>query len=264
MKKILYLIALILALSSCSGDGTTWSIVKEVKVHDTLIFHDTIIIRDTIAPIKGAFLYNLPCSLQYIHPELPNKAILVFWLHGGVGFSNDMDFSADHHHIDKFRNKAYNGIANYLQQNNIKAIYVAPVCRQAWKTHSVKWKDCEFDIKRIIDDYVNKGLVDAKRIYIAGSSDGATGTWDLVDAHPDWFAAAMAFSGGWPRMTIVPFYFNTAGHEQNWTQKCGQLNAQGANIIYEFFPNLTHCGGEFRTLMSDSEYYLPSFFSHSK
>ena len=41
--------------------------------------------------------------------------------------------------------------------------------------------------------------IDPKRIYIVGQGGGATGLWDLLDMHPDFFAAGIAASGRLPR-----------------------------------------------------------------
>ncbi len=40
--------------------------------------------------------------------------------------------------------------------------------------------------------------IDPKRIYIVGQGGGATGLWDLLDMHPDFFAAGVAASGRLP------------------------------------------------------------------
>lgn len=59
----------------------------------------------------------------------------------------------------------------------------------------------------MIDDLVDKGLVDPTRIYVAGSSDGGTGTWDYAESYSDVFAAAMPMSCSNPRYTTIPIFF---------------------------------------------------------
>lgn len=257
------ILSLILLLSSCKGRVWYSDSDNVVWIHDTLVVNDTIVIRDTInSSLEGLFIYNLPCSIQYIHPEMPGKAIFVLWLHGGVRDQKAHNFLNDNNHIDKYRNFAYNKIANYLMNTGTKAIFIAPLCHKAEIPHCVSWRDCDQDITRIIQDYKNKGLIDEKRIYIAGCSDGAVGTWDYIEKHPDWFAAAMAFSCGGASLkkTTIPVYFSNTKNEGDLTGAIQRLNANGANIRYVHYPNLPH-GWDEKEVTDD---YLETFFSHHK
>lgn len=206
--------------------------------------------------------YNLPCKIEYINIDNPNKAILVFWLHGGVhdrGAHNLLN--ASNNHIDRWRNKAYNAISSYLNNSNTKAIYIAPICHKAEILNCVRWIECATDIKKIIDDYVNSGIVDPSRIYLAGCSDGGAGVWDLVSGHQDWFAAAMSFSCSRPRMTGIPMYYSSTRAEGDVSKIVSDLNRKGANIKYKFHPDERHGGDE---KMALDTLYLKSFFSNTK
>ena len=50
-------------------------------------------------------------------------------------------------------------------------------------------------INELAKDYIVKGKADAERIYIAGNSIGANGTWCQLSYYPDFYAAAMPVAG---------------------------------------------------------------------
>lgn len=251
MKLYFRFIVVITFFVSCSGSQGP----ANTKDGDTIVVHDTIM-------QEGIFTYDLPCKIEYIHPELKGKAMLIFWLHGGV-----MDRGAhsllneSNNHIDQFRNTGYNAISTHLHLNGYKAIYIAPICHKATNPDCVRWIDCAGEIKHIIDDYVNKSLVDSNRIFIAGSSDGGTGTWDMIEQHGDWFAAAIPMSCGRPRMTSVPVYFSSTSKEGNQQAFVDALNAKGCNIQYSYYPQENHGGDE--KFSCDSE-HLTKVFKHIK
>jgi predicted peptidase len=57
---------------------------------------------------------------------------------------------------------------------------------------------------QLVDHVANKMNVDQKRVYVTGLSMGGYGTWRLVAAHPERFAAALPICGG--------------GEEQAWAE----------------------------------------------
>lgn len=210
----------------------------------------------TLLP-EGEFVFNLPCKIVNIHPEKPGKALLFIWLHGGVKDRPKHNLFA-FNHLDCC--DADDMIIRYLQANGIKAIALLPVCHQAVNEQCVTWSDCWNDVKRMIDDFVNHRLIDPARIYLAGSSDGGTGTWDYVEQHPDVFAAAIAMSCNRPRMTSTPtFFFNTAD-ETDCSSQVAQLKRQGSNILtYRHCADAKH-GDDARQCTDD---LLARFFSFS-
>lgn len=208
---------------------------------------------------RGTFTYNLPCQVTYIHPERSGKALLFLWLHGGVRDQKIHSFFIHPNHYDNCA--ADDSIINYLDRHGMKAIALLPMCHQAHLDHCVKWSDCYSDVRHIIDDYLEKGLVDASRIYVAGSSDGGRGTWDYVAEHPEVFAAAISMSCSEPRFTTVPTYFFNTGDEDDCTERVEELRQQGANILeYVYCPQFRH-GGD-AALCNDT--LLQEFFSHRK
>lgn len=247
MKNIIAACLLALFAVSCQN----CRIGKNGTGRDTVFVHDTIM-------TAGVFTYNLPCKVEYIHPEQKGKAIMVFWLHGGVHDQRSHDLLSDYNHIDRYRNVGYNGIRTYLQMSCTKAVFLVPICHKAVSPSCVSWIDCAYDIKHIIDDYVAKGIADADRVYLLGSSDGGSGIWDLVEQHGDWFAAAMPMSCSRVRMTKVPIYFHNTSSDGDVSAYVDAVKAQGANITYQHHPKLRHGQDE---KYCDME-HLMQLFSH--
>jgi len=48
----------------------------------------------------------------------------------------------------------------------------------------------------LIEKLSQEFAIDRKRLYITGLSMGGYGTWDIIQRHPDMFAAAMPVCGG--------------------------------------------------------------------
>jgi predicted peptidase len=56
---------------------------------------------------------------------------------------------------------------------------------------------------RLIDHVIQHLNVDSTRVYVTGLSMGGYGTWRLVAAHPERFAAAMPICGGGQPKTMA-------------------------------------------------------------
>lgn len=206
---------------------------------------------------EGEFTYNLPCRVVHINPDKPGKAIVWLWLHGGVRDYKKHDFF-EFNHLDCC--DADEIILKYLKDNGIKAIALFPVCHKANNPEPVTWIDCYDDVKHIINDYVNKGLVDTKRIYVTGSSDGGRGTWDYAEHHPEMFAAAIAMSCSEPRKVDIPIYFFGTSDETDCSEEIARLIEQGVNVKYKYCPEYKH-GGDAAECTPE---LLQEFFSYTK
>ena len=224
MRHIISLVASALAVIALSC-GTKAKLVSQTTQHPAAVVRDTV--KSQHLP-EGEFVYNLPCKVRYIHPEVSGKALLFLWLHGGVKDQKLHDFFI-HNHLDNCA--ADDSIVNYLDRHAIKAVVLMPMCHKAAQTSCVTWRECWPEVKRMIDDYVDKGLVDPSRIYLAGSSDGGRGTWDYVESHPDIFAAAIAMSCEGPRMTSVPTFFFNTNAEPDCSAQAQAMQQRGSNII---------------------------------
>ena len=206
---------------------------------------------------EGEFTYNLPCRVVHINADKPGKAIVWLWLHGGVRDYKKHDFF-EFNHLDCC--DADEIILKYLKDNGIKAIALFPVCHKANNPEPVTWIDCYDDVKHIINDYVNKGLVDTKRIYVTGSSDGGRGTWDYAEHHPEMFAAAIAMSCSEPRKVDIPIYFFGTSDETDCSEEIARLIEQGVNVKYKYCPEYKH-GGDAAECTPE---LLQEFFSYTK
>lgn len=196
--------------------------------------HDTIVVMP-----NGEFTYNLPCKVVNINQETEGKSLLFIWLHGGVCDRSLHDFVGFNH---LQCSSADDSVLNYLQGKGLKSVVLFPICHKAEIVNCVTWKECYADVKNIIDDYVNKGIVDPERIYLAGSSDGGDGTWDFLEINEKLFAAAMPMSCGNPRKASIPVYFFNTKSEPDCTDKVNLLNNDGCKIEYKYCPQYEHGG----------------------
>lgn len=211
-----------------------------------------------VAMPEGEFTYNLPCKIINIHPEKEGPALLFLWLHGGVKVRSAHDLFRENH-LDYC--DADDMIVDYLRRNNMKAIALFPICYKAVNPECITWKECYDDVKHIIDDYVGKGLVDPRRIYLAGSSDGGRGTWDYASAHPDVFAAAISMSCSSPVHVDIPVFFYNTSDETDCRSRVDSLVAKGSKIVaYRYCPEYKH-GGD-AAECTDS--VLKKFFNYTK
>lgn len=214
--------------------------------------------RKTVSSVyNGEYIYNLPCKVVNIHQEKEGKSILFIWLHGGV---HDVSKHSllDFNHLDCCA--ADDSILNYLEKEGIKAIALLPVCHKSDVDKPVSWMDCFTDVKRMIDDYASKDLIDTNRIYLAGSSDGGVGTWDYVESHGKMFAAAIAMSCGRPRQTPIPVYFFNTSSERDCTEQVKALTDQGYEIRYRHCSEYRH-GGDAAECTKE---FLDRYFSHRR
>ena len=232
--------------------------VSNINANDTVYIHDTMVTMP-----EGEFVYNLPCKVINIHQEVEGKSLLFIWLHGGVHDRQRHDLLDDNpkdcpSHLDCCA--ADDSVVNYLKEKNIKAIALFPICHKVENTNCVTWKDCYGDVMRMIKDYVDNGIVDSRRIYLAGSSDGGAGTWDYLQKSEHVFAAAMPMSCGNPRKTTIPVYFFNTQAEPDCTSQVNMLNQQGSNIQYKHSPAKWHGRDDIEVTHA----FLDKFFSNIK
>lgn len=114
---------------------------------------------------------------------LGDKASLVIYLHGGSSKGDDNE--------TQMQEPSINTISTWLSDNKLKAIMIVPQCPQD-KAWTGSMQDA---IVRLIQTYIDQGMVDTSRIYILGGSMGGTGTWNIISKHPELFAAAMPVAG---------------------------------------------------------------------
>lgn len=101
-----------------------------------------------------------------------------------------------------------------------------------------------------LDDVVARQPIDVNRIYVTGQSMGGVGTWGLIAAQPDRFAAAVPVCGIWtppdaPKMARVPIW---AFHGKTdptvpvsgSRDMIAALKAAGASPKYTEYPGVGH------------------------
>ncbi len=263
MKNLLLIAAVLLLLAGMAGcqgsKGTSQTATRDtLYVHDTLFIHDTVPV--TVMP-AGEMIYNIPCKVVSLHPERPGKALLVVWLHGGCGSYLEHDWlrlSGKSNHLTNCA--ADDSIVAYLERHDRKAVVLMPMCHKADRKECVMWPECWPDVKRMINDLVGRGIVDQKRVYLAGSSDGGLGAWDFASKHGDVFAAAISQSCATPKEVSIPVYFSNTRSEWDCTAWVNELRKKGSDIHYEYCHDVGH-GGDAK-LCTDS--LLTLFFSHTK
>lgn len=145
-------------------------------------------------------------------------------------------------------NNAYadDSIISYLEQLNEKAIFIKPLCYKANIGHAILWRDCSADVVALINDYIKNGVVDPHRVYVAGTSDGGTGTWDFVHTYQNLFACGIAMSTGYSQKTSVPVYWSTTKSEGNHSLDAQKYQALGCLVYYEHYSNEPHGGDQKR------------------
>lgn len=120
----------------------------------------------------------------------------------------------------------------------------------------------------LIAQYVNEGKVDAKQIYIFGGSMGGTGTWGMLAAYPDLFAAAMPVAadpsktGVYTSKTPVFTVMGTADVIMNLETArtfVERLKAQGVETKFDTGDGWTH---EVTCIESYTTQRLDWVFSH--
>lgn len=113
---------------------------------------------------------------------------------------------------------AANVLADPAAQKKHPCIVVAPAC----DGRSVRWVDGAFrrkdqqravtpELMEMLDAVIAETQADPKRVYLTGQSMGGIGTWGLLAAYPDRFAAAVPVCGIWqpedaPKMAKVPIW----------------------------------------------------------
>ncbi len=181
---------------------------------------------------------KLPYRKAEIYGSKDGKSSIVLYLHGGSSKGTD--------NVTQLNEKGIDSIGNYLFKNQIKSVLIVPQC-PADKTWDGTLKTV---IKSLIDSYTAKSEVDRQRIYLLGGSMGGTGTWSILSAYPNIFAAAMPVAGNpsrcdasnvatTPVLTVMGTMDKIMSIE-SVKSFAEQVNAYGGNIRLEVEDGWTH------------------------
>ncbi len=125
--------------------------------------------------------------------DVKNKYPLVLWLHGAVGRGTDnlKQISGGNAYAASFFSKEEN-------QSRFPSFVLAPQCpdNKLWRKESSIDPSDELRIAiEILDALQKEFSLDPDRIYVSGQSMGGAGTWSLLAASPQRFAAAIPLCG---------------------------------------------------------------------
>lgn len=143
--------------------------------------------------LTGKFEYEPGKSLtfaSYSPKNVSKKIPLIIWLHGGGEGGTDPS-------IALMGNKAFNYASPDIQKYFEAAYVLVPQTPGAWmhdkdgKTQSGSGEDVyNVGLMKLIKDYVSKNpMIDSKRIYIGGCSNGGYMSLKLILKEPKYFAA---------------------------------------------------------------------------
>jgi predicted peptidase len=239
---------------------------------DIKLFENKEYIRDQDT-LKYRILY--PQEMQE-HKQYP----LVLFLHGAGERGNDNERQLTH------------GASLFLTAENRKkypAIILFPQCPQniMW-THRLKQKteegiwEFEFPLQstptqpaalvnQLVNELLESGSIDKRRVYIMGLSMGGIGTLDFLCRWPDKYAAAAVICGGHnPEFSSyyknVPIWFFHGAKDDVvphiYSQEVyNELQKQNADVKYTLYPKANHNSWDAAFAEPD---YLEWFFKHKK
>ena len=101
-------------------------------------------------------------------------------------------------------------LLNYMREKGIEGYFIAGQCPSGqqwvdtpWSLLAHKMPEKPSAAMSLMIELIEKSFrelpIDRDRVLVTGISMGGYGTWDIVQRHPDWFAAAMPCCGGGDR-----------------------------------------------------------------
>ena len=174
-------------------------------------------------------------------------------------------------------------LLNYMREKKIEGYFIAGQCPSGKQWVDTPWTQLSHTMPEkpsepmalmieLIEKTMKEHQVDPGQVLVTGISMGGYGTWDIVQRHPDWFAAAMPCCGGgdtalaerirnvpiWAfhgdRDTIVPF--------KRSRNMVAALWAVDGKIRYREYPGVGHgCWG---ATYADWDNVLSWFFAQRK
>ena len=203
-----------------------------------------------VKSFKGSNMETIDYSLLVPKiPQVGNKLPLVLCLHGSGG-----------------NTKAAQVLGSLELQEKYPCFVMAPACAKdkLWTTSGVSKeylegrpgytengiRSVESELIEALDYVLANYPVDPDRIYITGQSKGGSGTWGLILAHPDRFAAAAPVCGRSDpslasRISTLPIWVFHGGRDTvvpvtHSREMIEALRKSGGTPGYTEFPGVGH------------------------
>jgi predicted peptidase len=137
-------------------------------------------------------------------------------------------------------------------QANHPCLVVAPQCpdNETWSGAGAKPAPPLLLALEILNELQRRFRIDPRRLYVAGQSMGGFGTWAVISAHPEMFAAAIPLCGGGDetqaaQLTKIPIWaFHGAKDESVNVERSrsmiGAIRKAGGQPKYNEYPDEGH------------------------
>ena len=175
------------------------------------------------------FLLRLPADYA---KQADQKWPLVLFLHGSGERGSDLN-----------KVKVHGPPKLAAAGKDLPYVLVSPQCPDG-----SRWNSAE--LVKLVDHVANTYRVDSKRLYVTGLSMGGAGTWSLITAHPEKFAAAIPICGrgdveAAPKLAKMPIRVFVGGKDAERTvQNCQEMTAAlkkaGGDAEFKIYPDLPH------------------------
>ncbi len=193
-KILLTLFISLLLLVSCSGassgsndsdsssasDSVSDSVTDSDTDSEELKIERVMTVSESLS--SGITLNAIVTTPTDFDPKTESLPMIVF-LHGAGERGDDLELVKTH------------GIANYFTKNSdykdLRVITVSPQCPA-----NLVWDNISPSVFEFVQKMVAKFNAAENKISLTGISMGGFGTWDLLCAYPDYFAAAVPICGG--------------------------------------------------------------------
>jgi len=266
MKKRTKLLVIILVclLAACIGLTVVNTVaIASMKAKIAVMDYEIAVLENTELERMGLLAWEhegLPFRI-FVPEDTDEKYPLVLYLHGAGSNGDDNRAQV----VGNFQIKT---LVSEEIQAQYPSIILAPQCpdgmgwvRQPWGPGIAE------DLMGMLEQVCTEYPVDRSRIYITGVSMGGFGTWGMLRAYPDYFAAAVPLCGGWdleddvenaPVMKDVPIWafhgaLDTTVPVERTRDMVKALEAVGGNIKYTEYPDEGHS-------ISARVYYEPELF----
>jgi predicted peptidase len=165
--------ALALAFANAIGPGTICA--ADAKPGEQVAQATKVTVERDGKPAEVEMRYLLYLPVDYGKSD--EKVPLLLFLHGSGERGADLEVVKKH------------GPPKLVSEGkNFPFVLVSPQCPA-----DSRWNADE--LAKLVEHVANTLRVDHKRLYVTGLSMGGSGTWSLLAAHPDLFAAAMPICG---------------------------------------------------------------------